>query len=114
MTPDASKSFPTASPALPPRSGMAHFLAWCSAAPLLLLVVQLSYFFTERDVGDKLVVVLAFVVGCVALVVAALTMGAARRTLAASLAGVLIGIPVAVLGYLVALNVYDQLIRWAG
>ncbi|MEN5101075.1 hypothetical protein [Stenotrophomonas sp. TWI809] len=112
MTSDDCKSSTTYGLASLPRSGMAHFFAWCCAAPLLLLFVQLSYLFTKTGMDDKLAAVLVFAVGCIALVLTALIMGAARKRLGASLAGVLIGIFFAVLGYLVALDVYDYLVRW--
>lgn len=95
------------------RGGMVDFFAWCSACPLLMLIVALAFSDTGRGFGYAYVALGTLAGGYIVLLVAALITGVTRDTLGASLSGVLVSVPVAVVGYRIVLNVYIHLSNWA-
>ncbi|AHY58075.1 hypothetical protein DX03_05095 [Stenotrophomonas rhizophila] len=92
---------------------MVDFFAWCSACPLLMIIVALAFSDPGRGIGYAYLALATLAGGYVVLLVAALITGITRNTLGASLSGVLVSLPVAVVGYRIVLYVYTLLSDWA-
>lgn len=88
---------------------MTDFFAWCSTCCLLFLIGTLLLVVTAGGLGHAYLVLLAVAIGYIALLVAAIIMGTKRKTRIASLAGVLVSVPIAVAGYLIVMTLFARL-----